>query len=435
MSHRPGTYPAGDRATNQEDASMNPHLLTRPGPRWAAVAVTACLLTGLNIAPSAASPGAGLAGPGAGRPTTAQDGTWAASADRTGATLVDQTVRNVVRTNIGGSNLRVSLSNAFGSQAVTFGHVTVGVHQGGGAIEPGSDRQVTFGGSPSVTAPAGSEVLSDPLPGLLAAQQDLAISVYVQGSAGTVTGHNLAQQTSYVSTSGDHADDQTAVAFTTAVSNWYFLAGLVVSEPKQTATVAALGDSITDGYRSTPNTNSRWPDVLARDLLAGPKPKAMGVINEGISGNKILTDGAGVSAEARFDRDVLAQPSVKTVILLEGINDLSGGATADQVIAGDRQLIVRAHAAGTCIIGGTLTPFGNSSAQEKAAVVTVNDFIRTSGTFDGVIDFNAAVRDPANPDRMLPIYDSGDSLHPNDAGYHAMGNAAAADRAQLDCKR
>jgi lysophospholipase L1-like esterase len=159
----------------------------------------------------------------------------------------------------------------------------------------------------------------------------------------------------------------------------------------------------------------------------------MGVLNEGISGNKILTDGAGVSALARFDRDVLAQPNAKTVILLEGINDLSGGATADQVIAGDRQIIARAHAAGKCILGGTLTPFGTSSAQEQAAVVTVNNFIRSSGEFDGVVDFNAAVRDPANPSRILPAYDSGDGLHPNDAGYQAMGNAVSLK--MLNCKR
>jgi lysophospholipase L1-like esterase len=276
-------------------------------------------------------------------------------------------------------------------------------------------------------------VLSDPLTGSVAAQQDLAVSIYVRGAAGTVTGHNLAMQTSYVSTAGNHAGEDVADAFTTQVSNWYWLAGLDVSEPSPVSSVVALGDSITDGYGSTPNTNNRWPDVLARRLLALPKARQMGVLNEGISGNKILSDGAGVSTEARLDRDVLAQPGVRTVILLEGINDLSGGATAEQVIAGDRQLIARAHAAGKCILGGTLTPFGNAGAVEKAAVVTVNRFIRTSGEFDGVVDFNAAVRDPAHPDRMLPIYDSGDSLHPGDAGYTAMGSAVPL--AELRCSR
>lgn len=421
---------------------MNRNLFNRPGPRWAAAALTAGLLTALSIGPSAAAPGAGPSGPGEGRPasSTAQDGTWAASADRTNAVLAAQTVRNVVRTNIGGSDLRISLSNVFGSQAVTFGRVMVGLHAGGGAIQPGSNRQVTFGGSPSVTAPPGAQVLSDPLSGTVAAQQDLTVSVYVQGSAGTVTGHNLAEQTSYVSTPGDHAADESASAFPTAVSNWYWLDGIVVAAPKQPATVAALGDSITDGYGSTPNTNSRWPDFLARDLLDGPKSKAdgpkskaMGVINEGISGNKVLSDGAGVSALARFDRDVLAKPGVETVILLEGINDISGGATADQVISGYRQLIARAHAEGTCILGGTLTPFETAGAQREVYRTAVNEFIRTSGEFDGVVDFDAAIRDPANQDGMLPAYDSGDHLHPGDAGYRAMGDAAA--RAQLGCTR
>jgi lysophospholipase L1-like esterase len=329
--------------------------------------------------------------------------------------------------------LRVSLSNVFGTQSVTFGYVSVGVRDTGAAVTPGTNRQVTFSGSPSITVPAGAQVLSDPLTGSVAAQQDLAVSIYVRGAAGTVTGHNLAMQTSYVSTAGNHAAEDVPDAFTTQVSNWYWLAGLEVTEPSTVSSVVALGDSITDGYGSTPNTNSRWPDVLARRLLALPKARQMGVLNEGISGNKILSDGAGVSTEARLDRDVLAQPGVRTIILLEGINDLSGGATAEQVIAGDRQLIARAHAAGKCILGGTLTPFGNAGAVEKAAVVTVNSFIRKSGEFDGVVDFNAAVRDPAHPDRMLPIYDSGDSLHPGDAGYNAMGQAVPL--AELRCSR
>jgi lysophospholipase L1-like esterase len=395
----------------------------------------ACLTAGIAAVGLAATVAAATAGPasGAAARRTADTGTWAASADRTGAKIADQTVRDVVRTTVGGTGVRVSLSNVFGTQPVTFGYVSVGVRDAGAAVTPGTNRQVTFSGSPSITVPAGAQVLSDPLTGSVAAQQDLAVSIYVRGAAGTVTGHNLAMQTSYVSTPGNHAGEDVADAFTTQVSNWYWLAGLDVSEPSTVSSVVALGDSITDGYGSTPNTNNRWPDVLARRLLALPKARQMGVLNEGISGNKILSDGAGVSTEARLDRDVLAQPGVRTVILLEGINDLSGGATAEQVIAGDRQLIARAHAAGKCILGGTLTPFGNAGAVEKAAVVTVNRFIRTSGEFDGVVDFNAAVRDPAHPDRMLPIYDSGDSLHPGDAGYTAMGSAVPL--AELRCSR
>jgi lysophospholipase L1-like esterase len=406
-------------------------LTRRSGSRRWFTAVAACLAVGgLGIGSSVAAHAAPSSRPAQ---TTTEDGTWAASTDRTSATVTDQTVRNIVRTNIGGSGLRVSLSNVFGSQPVTFGRVAVGVRQSGAAVVPGTNRQVTFSRNQSRTVPAGAQVLSDPLPGDVAAQQDLAVSVYVQGAAGTVTGHNLAEQTSYLSTPGDHAAEEAGTAFSTTVQNWYWLEGIVLTEPKTVEADAALGDSITDGFRSTPDTNSRWPVVLARRLLERPTAQQMGVLNEGISGNRILTDGAGVSALARFDRDVLAQPGVETVILLEGINDLSRGASADQVIAGDRQLIARAHAEGTCILGGTLTPFGTSSAQEQAAVLTVNDFIRTSGEFDGIVDFNAAVRDPANPNRILPAFDSGDGLHPNDAGYQAMGNAV--DLKLLDCKR
>jgi lysophospholipase L1-like esterase len=366
-------------------------------------------------------------------PSMSEVGTWGASTDRTGATVNDQTVRDIVHTDIGGSGLRVALSNVFGSQAVTFGHITVGVRQSGADVVPGTNQQVTFSGSPSVKVPAGAEVLSDPLPGDVAAQQDLAVSIYVQGAAGTVTGHNFTAATSYLSGAGDHAGEDAGTAFATTISNWYWLEGLAVSEHKPTSTVVAFGDSITDGVGSTRDTNQRWPDDLARRLLARPPAQQMGVVDEGISGNKILTDGAGVSALARLDRDVLAQPGARTVILLEGINDLSGGATADQVIAGQRQLITRVHAAGKCIVGATLTPFGNASDTEQAAVRTVNDFIRNSGEFDGVADFNKAVRDPADPDRMLPIYDSGDSLHPSDAGYRVMADSV--DLKQLSCAR
>lgn len=401
---------------------------------WRA-AVTACALAaGLSTAGSVL--GSAFADEQVGSradSATTQDGTWAASTDRTGGTVNDQTVRDIIRTNIGGSGLRVQLSNVFGSQAVTFGQVTVGVVQSGADVVPGTNRQVTFSGSPSVTLQPGVEVLSDPLPGNVAAQQDLAVSIYAQGAVGTVTGHNLATQTSYLSTAGNHAGEDASTAFTTTIQNWYWLEGVQLTEPKIVKSVVALGDSITDGFRSTPSTNRRWPDDLARRLLAKPLAQQMGVLNEGISGNRILADGAGPSTLSRLDRDVLAQPGAETVIFLEGINDLSRGATADQVIAGDRQVIARVHAAGKCILGGTLTPFGNSSDTEKAAVRTVNDFIRNSGEFDGVVDFNAAIRDPADPDRMLPVYDSGDSLHPNDAGYQAMANAI--DLKMLDCQR
>ncbi|MDR0343457.1 MAG: SGNH/GDSL hydrolase family protein [Nocardiopsaceae bacterium] len=400
--------------------------------RWATVTAVSLAVAGgsLGLGSAATAHAATGASPAQ---TTVEDGTWGASTDRTGGTITNQTVRDIVRTSIGGSDLRVKLSNVFGSQPVTFGDVSVGVVQSGAALVPGSSQEVTFSGNKSVTVPAGAEVLSDPLPGNVPAQSNLAVSIFVQGASGTVTGHNLATQTNFVSTDGDHAGEDAATAFTTSISRWYYLDGLFVNEPRNVGTVVALGDSITDGFRSTVGANNRWPDFLARRLLTKPAAQQDGVLNEGISGNRVLTDGAGVSALNRFDRDVLAQPNAKTIIFLEGINDLSGGATADQVIAGDRQIIARAHAANRCIIGATLTPFGTSSANEQAEVLTVNNFIRSSGEFDSVVDFNKAVADPSDPNRMLPAFDSGDGLHPNDAGYQAMANAI--NLKALSCKR
>lgn len=359
-------------------------------------------------------------------------GAWAASADRTTASLDSQTVRDVVHTSIGGTGLRIRLSNAFGTAPVTFSNAYVGVQDSGAALIPGSNQPVTFGGSGMVTVPAGAEVLSDPLPGRFAPQTNLAVSVYVEGRSGTVTGHNSAHQTSYVSSMGNHAAEEGSGAFSTTMTHWYWLDEVVVEAPHTVNAVAALGDSITDGTDSTTSANRRWTDVLARRLLQRPVPRQMGVLNEGIAGNMVTGDRKGVSAQARLDRDVLAQPGVTTVILLEGINDIDlggpdgQGTSADAVIAGDRQLIRRAHAAGKCIVGATLTPFGGSdryTPAREAIRQEVNSFIRTSGEFDAVIDFDRATRDPANPTQYLPRYASPDHLHPNDAGHQAMGNA------------
>lgn len=239
-----------------------------------------------------------------------------------------------------------------------------------------------------------------------------------------------------MSTAGDHSADEAGTAFTTTVNRWYWLDGVELAEPRSVNAVAALGDSITDGLASTPNTNRRWPDVLARRLLQRPLPQQMGVLNEGISGNRVLADGAGVSAEARLERDVLSQPAVTTVILLEAINDINSGqvTSADQLIYAYRQLIARIQAAGKCVLGATMTPFrGSSSRAKKAIRDAANDFIRNSGEFDGVIDFDKVTRDPANPEHLLPAFDSGDHLHPSDAGYRAMGDAV--DLNSLSCKR
>jgi hypothetical protein len=281
--------------------------------------------------------GPGSAVPGASMHEVA---TWGASADRTPAALDTQTVRDVVHMSIGGSGLRIRLSNAFGSAPVTFGRAYVGVQDSGAALVVGSNRQVTFGGSASVTIPVGAQVLSDPLQGSFPAQTDLAVSLHLQGAGGTVTGHNSAHQTSYVSSTGDHAAEEGADAFSTTVTSWYWLDGVVVTSRQTVDAVAALGDSITDGTDSTTDANNRWTDVLARRLLRRPEPQQMGVLNEGIAGNMVTGDRKGVSAQARFDRDVLAQPGVRTVILLEGINDINlggpegQGTSADALIAG-----------------------------------------------------------------------------------------------------
>lgn len=357
--------------------------------------------------------------------------TWAASPDITFTKVTQQTVRNVVTTSVAGRGLQVSLSNEFGSAPVTFRTVSVGVVQSGATLIPGSSRQVFFGGTPWVTVPVGEEVLSDPLPGNVAARQTLAVSVYVDAEVRRATGHNLALTATYLSEPGDHATEDGGSAYTRGLSRWIFLESLVVTQRAAQSTVAALGDSITDGVGSTPGTNRRWTDYLAQRLIALPPSQEKGVANEGISANRVLSGGIGQSALRRFGRDVLDQPGVETVILLEGINDINTGATAADLVEGYRELIARAHADDTCILGATLTPNEGGNPDREAQRQAVNTFIRTSGEFDGVIDFDAVVRDPSAPTTFLPAYDSGDGLHPSDAGYQAMGNAVPLGL--LDC--
>ncbi len=367
--------------------------------------------------------------------------TWGASADRVTGSATDQTVRNVVHTSIGGPAARISLSNVFGDRALTFDAVYVGVQGDGAAVKPGTNTRVTFsGGHTSVTVPAGAEVLSDQARLAVPADANLAVSVHVVGASGALTGHNFTAQTSYLSAAGNFAADEAATAFGTSINRWYWVDAVVVDAPELVDTVAFLGDSITDGVGSTTNANHRYPDYLADRLATRPVVQRFGIMNEGISGNRVLADGAGVSAQARLDRDVLSQPDVKSVVLLEGINDIGGGqaTSADQVISAYRQLIARAHSADVCIIGGTLTPFagafpGYYTPEKDQIRVAVNQFIRTSGEFDSVVDFDAATRDPQNPNRFLPAYDSGDHLHPSDAGYQAMADAV--DLKQLNCRR
>jgi lysophospholipase L1-like esterase len=361
--------------------------------------------------------------------------TWAASAQQIGDVAPGQTFRQVVHTSVGGTSLRIRLSNAFGTGPVTFGHAYAGNRQPGSAAVQGANRPATFAGSAAVTVPPGGAVLSDPLPGRVPALSDLLVSVYVSAAAGPATGHGMAMQTSYFGP-GDHAADPGAAAFPQLTQSWYYLDAVSVEAPATTGAVAVLGDSITDGWASTMDKNNRWPDYLARRLAADRATSVKGVANEGISGNRVLADGAGQSGLGRFDRDVLSQPGVRTVILLEGVNDIKANPppTADDLIAGYRQIITRAHQAGKCVVGATVLPFNGWSEWTPAGEAVrrqVNSFIRTPGAFDAVIDLAAEMSSPYDASRLFPPFDGGDHLHPNDKGMQAMADTV--DLATLTC--
>ena len=346
--------------------------------------------------------------------------------------FANQTLRQIVHVSIGGERVRVVLSNAFGTVPLVVGAAHVALRVKDAAIDPKSDRPLTFGGSPSATIAAGAVVVSDPVSLAVPAFADLAVDVFLPGdtaaSPSPLTTHAGAQQTNYISTDGNHAGAADLPVMTTTQA-WFFLARVEVSAPGQVGAIVAFGDSITDGTRSTPNTNSRWPDQLARRVAAANAK--IGVLNQGIAGNRVLCDGAGVSALARFDRDVLVQPGVTHVVVLESINDIGIGRSspspsAADLIAAHLQLIERAHTHGLKIYGATLTPFEGAAyatPEGEAKRQAVNDWIRTSKAYDGVIDFDAAVRDPAAPAKIQQRFNPGDNLHMNDAGYQAMADA------------
>jgi len=352
-------------------------------------------------------------------------GTWGASPSpqltdaaqmmSQGLIFSNQTVREIVHVSAGGSMIRVRLSNAYGKTPVLIGSVHI------------ADKAVTFDGKTSVMIPADALVLSDPVAFDLAPNSDVAVSLYIPKPTEAAGIHYAAQQTNYVGT--------------TPIKSWIFLSGIDVLAPENAFTVVTFGDSITDGSRSTENANHRWPNYFADRLLK--EYVNAGVLDEGIGGNRILHDpnsniAFGVNALARFDRDVLAQPAVKYLIVLEGINDLGHAGpnlfpneqvSAQDIIAGLSQLAARAHEKGIKIYGATLTPFigtpfpGYYSDEKEAMRKAVNEWIRTSHAFDGVIDFEKAVEDPANPGHIRPEFDSGDHLHPKDEGYRAMAEA------------
>ncbi|MEE1742191.1 SGNH/GDSL hydrolase family protein [Streptomyces sp. BE147] len=422
------------------------------GPRWrrrvpltalgAAVALgavlTAAAVSSAGTAEAAGTAGDGGSGVAAGAPgATSQVVTWAASADRQVTPTQGRTYRLVVRTSTGGKGLRIRLSNAFGDQPVTFGSAYAGRRAAEGAVVPGTNRALSFGGSPSVTVPAGGSVYSDALPGTVPPQSDLAVSVYVESAGATASGHRMALQTSFVAPAGDHAAQESAAPFTQRITSWFYLDAVVVGARRGTGAVAAFGDSITDGASSTQDSNRRWPDLLAGRLAADRTTRIKGVANEGISGNRVLSDGAGQSALKRLDRDVLSQRGLETVILLEGVNDIKSvpAPTAEQLIAGYREIIGRSHAAGVCVVGATVMPYEgwrDWNADGERVRQAVNAFIRDSGSFDAVADFDAETRDPSAPSRMLPAFDSGDHLHPNDAGMDAMSRIVDPDDLRCD---
>ncbi len=381
-----------------------------------------------------AAPRAGRAAPPAGYGTWVT--TWSASPQAAipgapaTAGFSDQTVRDIVHTSVGGSAIRLRLTNAFGSSPLGVGHVTVAVAGRAATLVPGSVHEVTFGGRRAVTIPAGAEVVSDPVAMRVPALRDLAVSLYLPHATGPATNHFDAEQQVWVSRPGDHAADTGAAAYWEGFQSWYFLDGAIVRSAAARATVVAFGDSITDGFGSVAGANRRWPDDLARrlDAVGGT---TLAVADEGISGNRLLSPTAccGVSALARLQRDVLSLAGAHEVILLEGINDVGRGrVTAAQIIAAYRQIIARAHARGMKIFGGTLLPYlgavyATAAGEKKREAV--NAWIRTSGAFDAFIDFDKAVRSASDPLVMNPAYDSGDHLHPDDAGYQAMANVVS----------
>ena len=357
--------------------------------------------------------------------------------------IENQTIRMVVPSSLGGRRVRVRFSNTYGKTPLTLTAVHIALRKDKSSIVAGTDRALTFGQKPSFTIPPGARAISDPVDLALPDGSDVAISVYVAGKAELTTVHGTVPYASYVSRPGDFSGSAELQNATTQQS-WYWIDGVDVVAPPDTGAIVAFGDSITDGAAATPETNGSWPSVLAARLRGAGAKTA--VLNVGISGNRVLHDGAGVNALARFDSDVLAQPGVRTLIVLEGINDIGfpnipasffgrgGGAnapdpkadevSAEEIIGGLRQLIERAHIHGLKVIGGTLTPYEGAlyfSPAGEAKRQAVNTWIRTSKAFDAVVDFDAAVRDPEHPSKFLPALQSGDNLHPSNAGYRKMG--------------
>ncbi|WP_408007693.1 SGNH/GDSL hydrolase family protein [Pseudalkalibacillus sp. A8] len=347
----------------------------------------------------------------------------------------NQTVRMIVHPHASGEQVRLRFSNAFNSQPLTFGKVSIALSKSGAETIPDSQEHVTFSGEDSITIPPGAEVISDPLDFEVIDDQNLVVSVYIPEASGPTTWHNLSRQTSYISGSGDHTEAIDESAFTDTDVSWFWLSGVdVLTKKNHGRVIVTLGDSITDGHSSTIDANLRWPDILDDRLDEEYPNKNFSVLNAGISGNKILRDSPvyGVNALARLNRDVLSQTGATDVILLEGINDIGHiphTLDSEKIIAGMEQIASQVHSKGLRIYAGTLLPFRDTTIKgyftEEGELVRqeVNEWIRTSGVFDGVIDFDKVMQDPENPEKLRAEYDAGDHLHPNDAGYQAMADA------------
>ncbi len=343
----------------------------------------------------------------------------------------NQTIRMVVNTSIGGRSVRVELANTFGTDRLKIGSAHIALRDHDSAIVPASDRKLTFSGLDSATIPPGASMISDPVDLSVPAVGNLVVSVYIPGDSGPPTQHATGLHTTYISSDGDFTGQPDFTPARTS-NSWYFLSGVEVLAPADAGVIVAFGDSITDGATSTNDADAAWPSALARRLQAAGATN-LAVVNEGISGNRVLADGAGVSALARFERDVLAQPGIKYLIFMEAINDIGitsrAGAipvTAEEIIAIYKQMIARAHMHGIKVIGATLTPYeGAAYYSEPGEVVrtAVNQWIRKTDLLDGALDFDGATRDPEHPGKFRPGFNIRDNLHPNDAGYKAMADS------------
>ncbi len=343
----------------------------------------------------------------------------------------NQTVRMIVHTSIGGTRARVTVSNAYGSGPLTVGAAAIALRAKESSVIPESIRALTFSGNGAFSIPPGALAISDPVAIQVPQHGDLVISLFIAGAPTPPTVHLTGLHTTYISKPGDFTK---AAEITDAATtqSWYSISSVDVLAPAKAAAIVAFGDSITDGATSTPDTDRSWPSRLAERLATNKATAKVAVVNQGISGNRLLADGAGVSALARFDRDVLAQPGVKWLIVLEGINDIGistmmgeTGVTAEDIIAAQKQMIDRAHLHGIKAIGGTLLPYGGAayfSEKGEAIRQAVNQWIRTGGAYDAVADFDAKLRDPQNPTQLNPAYYINDHLHPNDAGYKLMAD-------------